>query len=308
MGLSNIGYSLREALQHFKRNWSTCLGAVLTIALSLFLIGLFVFGSTLLDNTVRGVEDKVTVQAFLSDSADSQVVDSFMQTIQKWDNVESVTYKSKEEALEEYRTTMSNKNAADAVAALDGQNPVPASIVIKMQDPQQVEDMAKTIIADETFKTIADDQENVSQSVQYGKGTVEKLFDVANYIRIVAIVLVGLLTFVAFVFINNTFRLAIAARSREIGIMRLVGASNGFIRGPFATEGILEALLGSALAIISLQVGMTTLLPRIAGNLQFLSFELPTQIVLLTYLGMVLIGVLIGFFGSLIAMGRYLKV
>ena len=306
--MSNIAYSIREALRHFRRNWSTVFGAIVTIFLSLFIIGVFVLGSAMLTNLVGNVEDRVTIQAFLSDDAEQEAVDALKAKIEGWSSVESVRYKSKDEALQEYKETMSNRNAADAVAALDGENPVPASLVIKLSDPQQVESVANQIIGDQEFAAIADTPDNASASVQYGKETVDRLFSVTNYIRVGAAVLIVLLVFVAFVFINNTIRLAISARRREIAIMRLVGASNGFIRGPFATEGILEALLGSALAIISLQVGMTTLLPRIAGNLQFLSFELPTQIVLLTYLGMVLIGVLIGFFGSLIAMGRYLKV
>ena len=133
MVLSNFGYSLREAGHHFRRNWSTAFGAVVTIFLSLFIIGLFVLASALIENMVGNVENRVTIQAFLSDDADQTAVDSFTKKVQGWDNVESVTYKSKEEALKEYKTTMSNRNAADAVAALDGQNPIPASLVIKIQ-------------------------------------------------------------------------------------------------------------------------------------------------------------------------------
>ncbi len=242
MVLSNFGYSLREAGHHFRRNWSTAFGAVVTIFLSLFIIGLFVLASALIENMVGNVENRVTIQAFLSDNADQTAVDSFTKQVQGWDNVESVTYKSKEEALKEYKTTMSNRNAADAVAALDGQNPIPASLVIKMKDPKQVEETAQKIAASDDFKAIADNKDNPSGDVQYGRETVERLFSVTSYIRIGAIVLVALLVFVAFVFINNTIRLAINARRREIAIMRLVGASNGFIRGPFLMEGALEAI------------------------------------------------------------------
>jgi cell division transport system permease protein len=90
--------------------------------------------------------------------------------------------------------------------------------------------------------------------------------------------------------------------------MRLVGASNGFIRGPFMTEGLLEALIGSILAVIVLNVGMAIVLPRIQSSLQFLAFQMPIHTLLLTYLSLVVIGMLLGFFGSMIAMRRYLKV
>lgn len=306
--MSNIVYSIREALHHFRRNWSTVFGAIVTIALSLFIIGLFVLGSTMLTNLVGNVEDRVTIQAFLSDGADQEAVDALQAKVKTWENIESVRYKSKEEALQEYKETMSNRNAADAVAALDGENPVPASLVIKLDDPQRVEMTANKLINDSDFGAVADDPEDVSASVQYGRETVERLFSVTNYIRFGALVLVGLLTFVAFVFINNTIRLAIAARRREIAIERLVGASNSFIRGPFVAEGILEALLGSACAVCALHFGVGSLIPRLESSLQFLSFSLPTHVVLQTYGALVLAGLVLGAFGSTIAMRRYLKV
>ncbi|MBF0599775.1 ABC transporter permease [Atopobiaceae bacterium FL090493] len=308
MAPSNFGYSLREAGHHFRRNLSTALGAVVTIFLSLFIIGVFVLGSSIVNNMVGSVEDKVTIQAFLSDDAVQDKVDALQKSVQGWDNVESVTYKSKDEALEEYRTTMSNKNAAAAVDALDGQNPVPASLVIKLDDPQQVSATADKLIADPSFAEVCDDTDNPAASVQYGQETVERLFSVANYIRVIAVVLVIMLTFVAFVFINNTIRLAISARRREIAIMRLVGASNGFIRGPFLMEGALEALIGALLSIGALQLVISVVLPRLESSLQFLAIAVDPAIVGFTYVILIVVGLVIGLFGSAIAMGRYLKV
>nr|WP_314783957.1 permease-like cell division protein FtsX [Olsenella uli] len=308
MVLSNLGYSLREAGRHFRRNWSTVLGAIVTIFLSLFVIGLFVLGSALVGNMVGNVEDQVTIQAFLSDDASQGDVDALQAKIEGWGTVQSVTYKSKEEALEEYKQTMSNRNAADAVAALDGENPVPASLVINLTDPKDVESVAGDLIVDKGFEKVADDADDPASSVQYGRETVERLFSVTYYLRIAAIALVVMLAFIAFVFINNTIRLAISARRREIAIMRLVGASNGFIRGPFMMEGMLEALIGSALAVIVLSAGMSVVIPRLQNSLQFLSFDLPLSVLVLTHVALVVIGLLIGLFGSMIAMRRYLKV
>ena len=308
MAPSNIGYSLHEAGRHFRRNWSTALGAVVTIFLSLFVIGLFVIGSVLLNRLAGDVENQVTIQAFLSDGADKSAVDAFQQKISGWDFVDDVTYKSKEEALESYREKMSDKNANDVVAALDGTNPLPASLVITLSDPKQVENVASMIIEDSDFKSISDDTENPTRSVQYGRDTVKKLLSVTYVLRFGTIVLVGLLAFIAFVFINNTIRLAISARRREIAIMRLVGASNGFIRGPFLTEGMLEALFGSLLAILVLHGGTLIVLPRLQAGLSFLSFDIPTVVLTLTYASLVGIGCLLGLFGSAIAMRRYLRV
>lgn len=308
MAPSNLGYSLHEAGRHFRRNWSTALGAVVTIFLSLFVIGLFVIGSVLLNRLAGDVENQVTIQAFLSDGADKSAVNAFQQKISGWDFVDDVTYKSKEEALESYREKMSDKNANDVVAALDGTNPLPASLVITLSDPKQVENVASMIIEDSDFKSISDDAENPTRSVQYGRDTVKKLLSVTYVLRFGTIVLVGLLAFIAFVFINNTIRLAISARRREIAIMRLVGASNSFIRGPFLAEGMLEALLGSLLAILVLQGGTLIVLPRLQAGLSFLSFDIPTVVLTLTYASLVGIGCLLGLFGSAIAMRRYLRV
>ena len=305
MALSNLGYSFREVGQHFKRSWGTVIGAIVTIFLSLFIIGLFLLGSAMLENMVGTVEDRVTIQAFLSDDADQDAVVALQRKVQGWDNIESVTYKSKDEALEEYKNTMSNRNAADAVAALDGENPIPASLVIKLTDPQLVSDTANKLIRDSDFISVADG--DPASAVQYGRETVEKLFSFTNYLRIGALVLVGLLTFVAFVFINNTIRLAITARRREISIMRLVGASNGFIRGPFLLEGTLEAIVGALLAIVALFFGVREMVERLSSSLQFLTFDSSPQIMLFTFGILLGIGVVIGLFGSAIAMRRYLK-
>ena len=309
---SNLGYSLREAGHHFRRNWTTVLGAIVTIFLSLFIIGLFVLGSVMISSVVGGVEDSVTIQAYLSDDASDSAVESLQSKIEGWDNVESVTYKSKDEALEDYRTSMSNRNASDAVAALDGENPLPASLVITLTDPQEVAATAERIMDDSSFLQIrdtADDPESSpADDVVYGQGTVDRLFEVTNYIRLGAVALVIMLTFVAFVFINNTIRLAITARRREIAIMRLVGASNSFIRGPFVTEGVLESLIAALLAIAALAGGLRVLMPMLQQNLSFLAFDVPTEVLYATFGGLLLIGILIGLFGSAIAMRRYLKV
>ena len=308
MAPSNIGYSFREVGQHFRRNWTTVLGAVVTIFLSLFIIGVFVLGSALINNMIGTVENEVTIQAFLSDDATDDQVSAYADKVRGWDNVESVEIRSKEEALEQYQTQMSNRNASDAITALDGENPLPASLVIKLDDPQQVEATATKIVDDSQFAQICDSKDNPFSDVNYGRETVEKLFSVTDYIRIGAVVLVALLTFVAFVFINNTIRLAISARRREIGIMRLVGASNGFIRGPFILEGTLEAILGALLAIGVLVAGVNAVLPKLANSMQFLSFAIPTQTMVATAGALLALGVLIGLFGSAIAMRRYLKV
>ncbi len=306
MAPSNIGYSLREAGSHFIRNITTSLGAVITIFLSLFIIGLFIVGSAMVTSIVGEIESDVTINVYISDDASDEDVEAFGEKLASWDNVANVTFKSKDDAAEEFMSMSSS--AEETFSALDGENPLPRSYVVEMEDSSQVAEMAEQIKSDEDFIAIADDGD-VDESVRYGQEEVSNLFMITRYIRIAAVVLVALLTFIAFIFINNTIRLSITARRREIGIMRLVGASNGFIRGPFIAEGMLQALLGALFAIGVLELFRNILVPQIQQSLGTLfNITLATNVYLLTYAALVVVGLVIGLFGSAIAMRRYLKV
>ncbi|MEF2649860.1 permease-like cell division protein FtsX [Collinsella tanakaei] len=305
MAPSNLGYSLREAGSHFTRNWTTSLGAVITIFLSLFIIGLFIVGSAMINSMIGSVQDTVKISAFISDDASDEDVEAFMEKIEGWDNVKNVEFKTKDDALEDFQSSSSDADAT--ISALDGENPLPRSYTIEMNEPSQVEEMANKIKQDSDFQQIVDGG-NVDESVLYGQEEVARLFQFTDYIRLAAVVLVALLTFVAFIFINNTIRLSITARRREIAIMRLVGASNGFIRGPFVAEGVLQALLGSLLAIGCLELVRNFLMPLVQENLKFMPFNVTMAMYLATYGSLILVGIVIGLFGSAIAMRRYLKV
>ena len=305
MAPSNIGYSLREAFSHFFRNWTTSFGAVITIFLSLFIIGLFIVGSALVTSAIGTIEDTVTINVFISDDASDDEVQAFQEKLESWQNVQSVNFKSKDDALEDWRSMSSS--ADSTIAALDGENPLPRSFEVVMEDSSQVEDMANRIKEDTDFQAMADNGD-VDESVQYSQEMVGRLFQVTGYIRIACIVLVALLTFIAFIFINNTIRLSITARRREIAIMRLVGASNGFIRGPFLMEGALHAILGALLSIGVLELVRNFLMPRVMNMVSWWQFEIPLEVYLMTYGALILVGLVIGLFGSAIAMRRYLKV
>jgi cell division transport system permease protein len=131
---------------------------------------------------------------------------------------------------------------------------------------------------------------------------------VTNYARYIGIALVLILIFIALVFINNTIRLAILARKKEISIMRLVGASNGFIRGPFLMEGALHSIIGSLLAIGVLQALRMSAIPRLQDSIRFLDFSVADSTYIMIFVALIAFGLVIGFLGSMLAMRRYLKV
>lgn len=310
--MTRIKYSVKSAMQHLSRNIGTGIGASLSMAVILFMVGCVAFLGVIVTNLTNDIEAQVTIQAFISDDVstaeDTSPIDACKKEIKGWGEVDSVSFKSKDEAWAEYQESIKdNKGQVDAVNALGDRNPLPASLVVKTKEPEDVENVAKKIMASDAFKAIADDKDDISSSVKYGQGTVEPLFAFSNVLNIGAIVAIVVFGVIGFVCINNTIRLAISARKREIAIERLVGASNGFIRGPFLAEGIIEALVGAVVAMIALTVVITAGLPALASNLQFLNIDIPILTIVLTYLGITAGGVIVGSIVSMSAMRRYLK-
>lgn len=304
--MSSLFYFFKESLQGFARNLSTTLGSIVTIFLSLLIIGVFLVGGTIVERLVSSIEDEVSITAYVADDAPQESIDAVMNTVKGMGGVESVGFTTKDQALEKFKESMTTN--PEIIEQLDGTNPLPASIDVNLSDPQKVDEIAGAIAADETFKSICDEPDNPADSLKYGQKTVDRLFSVTKYVRYLGVALVLLLVFIALVFINNTIRLAIMARRKEIAIMRLVGASNGFIRGPFLMEGALHALIGSVLAIIVIQLLRTFALPQLENAIRFLDFTVPDMTYVMIYVGLAVAGVVIGLIGSAIAMRRYLKV
>ena len=296
--MSSLFYFFKESLQGFARNLSTTLGSIITIFLSLLIIGVFPVGGTILQRA----HVEVSITAYVADDAPQESIDAVTAMIQGMDGVESVGFTTKEQALENFSNSMTTN--PEIIEQLDGTNPLPASIDVSLADPQKVDEIA----ADETFRSICDEPDNPADSLKYGQKTVDRLFSVTKYVRYLGVALVLLLVFIALVFINNTIRLAIMARRKEIAIMRLVGASNGFIRGPFLMEGALHALIGSLLAVGVLQVLRMYGIPKLQSALSFLSLDVSGNTYIMIYIVLVVAGLVIGLLGSAFAMRRYLKV
>lgn len=304
--MSSIAYFIREAFKGFARNLSTALGSIITIFLSLFIIGVFLIGGVVVDNIVQSIESKVSITAYVSDDAkekDIQTVEGFIKGL---DGVSNVTFVTKEQALENFKNSMTSN--PEIVEQLDGENPLPASIDVELAEAQEVAAIAEQIEGNATFKKICDNPQDPAESLKYGQKTVEKLFALTNYIRYVGMALIILLIFIALVFINNTIRLSILARRKEIAIMRLVGASNNFIRGPFSMEGALHAIIGAALAIGCLECVNLFAIPRLQSALPWLPINVSGTTYMFIFLVLLVAGLVIGLIGSALAMRRYLKV
>lgn len=299
-------YFIREAVTSFKRNWVMSLGAIITIFLSLLLIGGSMMFTEIANSLVSGVESKISIRIFIGPDAAQEDVAALQSALEANEHVKAVNYTSKEEALASFKESM--KNSPEIIANLEESNPLPPSLDIDLKDSREVETVVAAIKASPEFPRIADKPDNPDRSLKYGQDFVERLFSFTRLIRVVGVGFVAMLAVVSLIFINNTIRLAIYARRQEIGIMRLVGASNWFIRGPFIIEGIIQALIGAALAILSLLAVFRFALPKIQDFVSFLPFTFTAQNMAYISLAMAGAGVVIGVIGSMIAMRRYLKV
>jgi cell division transport system permease protein len=300
---TNFTYFIKESTQNFRRNWVMTFGAVITIYLSLLLVGVSLATGVIVNNIVEDVESKVTIRLFLKDGAAPADVDALQTKLIEDPLVQTVKYTSKDEALAEFRETVDR----EMIEQLDG-NPLPASLDLELKDPRGVQAMADKIQSDELFPKVADNPGDPEKSLKYGQQIIDRLFAFTQIVRIVEIVFIVMLAIVSLIFINNTIRLAIYARRKEIGIMRLVGASNGFIRMPFLMEGVMQALIGATLAILSVVGLQAVVLPRLSEVLQFLPVAVDRGTTVQIAGVLILAGVFIGLLGSGFALRRYLRV
>ncbi len=301
----NAGYFVRESVQNFRRNWVMSLGAVITIFMSLLLVGLSLAAGYVVQEIVQDVEGKVTIQVFIKDGVATEDVDALQQYLLDDELVASVDYTSKEEALEKFKEQMAE--SPEIVEQIEG-NPLPASLDVTLNEPRDVTVVVTKIKDSDLFIAIADRPDNPEESLKYGQQVVDQLFAVTRIIRYIGVVFIAMLAVVSLIFINNTIRLAIYARRKEIGIMRLVGASNWFIRAPFLLEGIMQALIGAGLAILVIVTSQALLLPRLTEALPFMPVDLPTGALVQMSLILIAAGIFIGLVGSGFALRRYLKV
>lgn len=287
-----VSWFIREALISLRRNWVMSLAAITTVALSLLIVGVFAFTALTLDQMISNLEKEVEVEAFLKDDATTQEINELQAKIFNWQEVEKVNFISKEKALEIFR-----KEHPDLTKELEGVNPLPASFQIRLKNPRDVEKVAKRL-----------EKEEIVEEVEYGKKIVKKLFAATNAIRLIGMVFILLLSFVSLALIAITIRLAIFARRQEIAIMRLVGASNWFIRLPFLLEGMIEGFVGALLATLLVYILRVSFFARIKEAIAFLPISFSPLLFWQVSFGLMIAGISIGALGSTIALRRYLKV
>lgn len=277
--------TLREVILGVRRSPLLSTLSVVTIAFSLFAFGLFGLLVLNVDRALRGVEEHVEIVAFLADGTLPESISAAMGDISAFPEVAHVDQVSPEQALARARAELPEfQDVFDASF-------LPPSIEVRLKeghrDPATVKDVTQRI---QSYPFVDD--------VRYGEDWVKKLYDIRNIAGAAGIALGLLFAAVAVIIIGTTIRMTVLARTREISIMRLVGATDGFVRRPFLIDGFLKGLIGGLLALL-LTWGASALISH--NLIQTTFFDSGTAI-----LGVVGGGI-IGLLGSALSVGRHLR-
>ncbi len=300
MIFSDLGYFIEEGARSVRHNKFISVVAIVTIAFALMIFGAFLIVYTNVTHMTDGWVQQVEVTAYVKDGFDPDRVGEIKKIL--WENreISRVQFVSKEEALVRFQS--GHENAAYLLDGLGG-NPLPASFEIGLSKSAQSQGAVDQLVR--KLSGIPDFEE-----IQYGKEWTRSLMTFLNILRLIGFILGGLLGVAILFIIANTVRLTVYARRDELAVMRLIGATNNFIRGPFLMEGLFQGLIGAVLSLITLFGIYHYWVPKLkhsAGvllmqeiSISFLSVSMLSWIVAA--------GMVLGLFGSLMSLGRFLKI
>jgi cell division transport system permease protein len=295
MKIKNIGYFFREALTSMSRNRLLSIATVSTMAISIFFLGVAVLLTVNADRFMNRLESDIEIVAFLDASGSKTQIAAINDQIQALAGVQAVVFVSKDQAL----ARIQDKFATDDydLGKTLGKNPLPDTYEVKAQKPQDVPALAGQI---GTIPGV--------YKVSYGQGMVEKLFQVTKWVRIISVSLMGLLAMGSVFLIATTIRLAIYARRKEIYLMKLIGATDWFVRWPFFIEGAILGVAGALIAIGALGVGYNSLVSSLATTLFFVPLVQQQSLLLNMYLSLLGAGAVLGILGTYISLIRFLDI
>lgn len=305
MRFSTLVRHIREGVKNVFRNGWMSFASMGSIVVSLFILGVFMLLALNVNKLADQVESQVQISVYLQLDTKQDKIDEINRIIGRIPEVKKVTFVSKEEGMRRLMESMDDS----AKKALDGyeneNNPLPDGFDVEVFEPQKVAYVAKQIEAINTT-----DADKPILGVKYGKGTVEKLFRITNAVRNIGLIIVAGLAVMAMFLISTTIKMTIIARRREIGIMKLVGATNSFIRWPFFVEGVLIGLVGSGLTSALLLYGYSRLIQSAQFDLGLMMIKFATvgEVGWFITGTLLILGTLLGIWGSVVSVRKYLKV
>lgn len=298
---------IKTGLQNFARNLTLAIAAIAVMVITLTIILFSLITSATFNNTVQQITDKIDISVYLKDDVGAQKREEVIGKFKALENVKSVEFISKDQALEDYKRA--NQDKPDLLAAISQtDNPLPASLRVKPRDPNKIEEI-RAFIESPDIKALQSDATSYSGE---RKDAIDNITKATRFFQRAGIVGVAVFAIVSMLIIFNTIRMAIFNRRDELQIMRLLGASTWFIRGPFVVETIVYGIIASALSVTICHflfvVSSSTLGASSFGllDINFASQYFSDNFWLILT-GQLLIGILIGAASSVIATQRYLK-
>lgn len=298
---------VRTGLQNFARNLTLAVAAIAVMVITLTIILFSAITNATFANTIAQITDKIDISVYLKDDVTADKREQLISQFKQLDNVKSVEFVSKDQALEDYKKA--NQDKPDLLAAISQtDNPLPASLRIKPKDPNKIEQI-RTFIESKDVKALQSDPTSYSGE---RKDAIDAITKATRFFQRAGVVGVIVFALVSILIIFNTIRMAIFNRRDELQIMRLLGASTWFIRGPFVVEtvayGVIAAALSVAICHFLFVVSSSTLGASSFGllDINYASTYFTGHFwTILT--AQLLIGILIGAASSVIATQRYLK-
>lgn len=292
---SSLSYFWGETFRSLFRNRFMAIASVLTVTLSMFILGVFLSAVLNINHMASYLENQVEMTVYLKDGLTTDQVMGIGKYLKAQPGMKEIKFTNKDQAMKDFRERMGDQQGL--LDAING-NPLPASYQMSFQTPEQLKTAAEVVAKYQGVET-----------VQYGKDIIEQLYKVAQVIRLSGIVLIIFLAGAELFIISNTIRLTVFARRREIQIMKYVGASNGFIRWPFLFEGMVIGFLGSGLASLILWEGYKTVVSEMAAaGLVFIPMIPLWPFMGYTTFIILAAGIVIGVMGSAISLRKYMKV
>ena len=294
MKLRTTEYFLRESLVSIGRNSWMASASVGTVAVSLFVLGVFLLLVLNMNRAASIVESQVQIAVYLRDDMDIGAIRWVGSEIQKIDGINSIEFVSKDVAIERLRSRLGDQSYL--LDALE-ENPLPNGFNVTMREARLVPATAEKISK----------IDGVTEA-KYGQDVVENLFDITQMIRVFGLCLMLTLAGATIFIISNTIRLTIFARRKEIAIMKYVGATDEFIRLPFVIQGVILGFIGGMISAIALSYFYSVVSEKIFDSLKF--FPLLPQDPYMKFIGILIIvfGMIIGAAGSTVSLKKFLEV
>ena len=305
--LTGLRRVVKAGFVGFWRNTYVALASVFVLTITLFVIGATIFVDQLLTKSLETVQSKVDINVYFVPDAAQEEIDRIISAVEALPDVASVSYTSREDALKEYRER--NQDNAISLQALDelDENPLGANIAIQAKETSQYESVARFL---DEQKEAEELQTPVIDEVNYArnKDSIDTLTTIINAIEQASLIILSILILSAVLITFNTIRLAIYTSREEITIMRLVGAGNMYIRGPFMLQGMMYGFIAGILALLLFYPLLVWIGPR--TETFFDGFNLFNYYI--THFGeifglLVGIGVVLGLVSSTLAVARYLR-